>query len=170
MNKHEVHTHVIDTYLPGESLVIMEVGRVRVADPTAKLVDGWSTLAYLNHPKRIQVVSCDTDFNTRMVCREVIDRHGNLNASKNLGLLEFHDELPNDIRCDLLFLDTDNDAVQVWELYLECVERRDVVGKSLILVDDVLSPEGRKGDIIVPALMSKYEVIELNPYVLLKPR
>jgi len=168
MNKYEVHIYIIDKYLTKNRLSILEFGRIRNTSNDYFEGDGWSTLAYAKHPKVHHVASVDPDETTIKATEQVLSLQCCLLDQCKVVMYEYLSR-PLD-PYDLVFFDAENDAEQQWDLYLLCLEFGAIDRKTFLLIDDVLSELGRKGDIIIPALMSKYDIIEIEEYVLLKPK
>jgi len=168
MNKHEVHPYIIDKYLIGNKLSILEFGRIRNISNDYFEGDGWSTLAYAKHPRVTLIMSIDPDKTTIKTTRTVLSSQCLFLDQCKVVMIE---HLPESLQpYNLVFFDAENDAEQQWDLYLNCIDHGAIGPNTIILIDDALTELGCKGDILIPALMGKYDIIEIEGYVLLKPK
>lgn len=175
MLKHKIVTWVLDRYCDGP-VNALEIGRVRNSSPSYKTGDGWSTLKLERHPKVKVLYSLDNDLKTEAVCRSMIgesdkvvyaDSVDDLIALFSAGVRRGGvNDLPV---IDFLYLDAENNAEATVGHY-ESV-RGLLSEEAVVLIDDVYSPDGKKGGLIIPLLEKEgYVIEEIYPMALARKR
>jgi len=158
MQKHEVFGYVLDRCCD-PPVTVLEIGRMRDARPQYKTGDGWSTLEFARSSKVGVLYSIDNDPKTLAVCSEFPELcTGKVVFSGGVETLS----LP---QIDLLYLDAENDAeATVWHYE---TAREYLSADAVILIDDAHSPEGKKGDLIIPLLEKEgYKIETIWPMAL----
>lgn len=159
MPKNEIFDYVLNRY--DSPVLVLEIGRIRDIRPQYEEGDGWSTLQFARHPMVNHFYSVDNDPKTKELCQSFIADSDKVTYSDSVGSLE----LPMLPLIDFLYLDAENDAEATVRHYEEAKEY--LMGDAVIPIDDVYSPDGRKGELIIPLLEAKgYEIEMLWPMAL----
>ena len=162
MRKTEIFSWVIDHYCKAP-ITVLEVGRLRDIRPQYREGDGWSTLQFARNPKVAIVYSVDNDPKTLAACSQFPELAPETNQGKIVYAEKVEDINPPPIT--FLYLDAENDAEAMaghWQ-----ATKGFLAKNAVVLVDDVYSPEGKKGDILIPMLEKEgYEIQQIYPMAL----
>ena len=162
MRKSEICTWVIDHYCK-PPVTVLEIGRLRDIRPQYREGDGWSTLQFARSPKVAIIYSIDNDPQTLAACSQFPELAPRTNQGKVVYAEKVEEIDPPPI--NFLYLDAENDAKAMANHYEAA--KGFLAENALILIDDVYSPEGVKGDILVPMLEKEgYEVQQIYPMAL----
>lgn len=142
--------------------LIVEIGSIRDATPTAKITDGYSTVAWALHAER--VISVDIEPYATVLTKILTKEYGNVEAITCDGV-KFLEEFQEPI--DLLYLDAwDGHLADCKSKHLEAyrVARKNFHENTLILIDDAHV----KAKFVVPeALKNGFKVVFEEYQVLL---
>ena len=162
MNK----AHSIETALREirkKRIAVLELGRIRNSKPHYSGRDGWSTLRFVEAECVKRLVSVDIDPKTRDVCMEFPQ----IANSEKIVFLDSVAEIGPEV-FDLIFLDTDNDPNEIFDLYVSLLGQTD--GMTCVLIDDVYSQKGCKGDRLVPLLEEKgFTIVQFGVMAFARP-
>ena len=151
MPKNKIFDYVLDRYC--ESPVrVLEIGRMRNTAPFSEASDGWSTLQFARNSKVEVLYSVDNDPKTLKVCEQYPEL-----ADGKVVFAERVEDLRWD-QVDLLYLDAENSANATVGHYESM--KGGLIDSAVILIDDVYSPDGNKGNLIIPLLEKEGYMIE----------
>jgi hypothetical protein len=123
---------LLDDMLPGDHLVLFELGRLRCPyDSDHREGDGWSTYQFCAHPRVAKVYSVDTDARTRDHALHAIPPQ----FHHKLVMFDDINEMPTDVPLDFLYLDGPDDG----KVHLVALEKlKSQLRTGLFAVDDYM--------------------------------
>ena len=159
--KRRLFSWILDQHC-GDDMAVLEIGRMRDISPEGEAGDGWSTLEFARSPKVASLYSVDNDPETLEVCARFPELSDVIYADSVANI-----DPPIEGLIDLLYLDAENDAEATVRHY-DSIKGR-LAPDVLIVIDDVTSPLGVKGDLVIPLLESEgYQITHLSPMALAK--
>jgi spermidine synthase len=142
--KTETLTFIINEYLKGNTLIVLEFGRLRSLEESFKLGDGWSTYQFALNEKVKQVFSVDNDERTIGHCKNAIP----IPYENKIVYLNSIEELPKNVKLDFIYVDGPDDSIINFNFLEKAIFRLSPNG--IFVVDDY-------------SFMNKHKLIE-NKY------
>lgn len=165
VKKYDILQDIISELEPGT--VAVETGRIR----SKRQNEGHST-RWLAESKNVDILySIDHNPMTQLVCQEIIDkeyldkiRFVNADSEQALRTIE---SILADKLINFLFLDSANDPVITVREFLAI--RPALTSNCIIVIDDVYSEFGFKGELLIPKLQEYgYDIESREPYAIIR--